>query len=220
MRFSVGAVNVRTGNLVYFDNERHTIRPEHVMASGSLPPGFPAVEIEGELYWDGGLVSNTPLQWVVEHGPRQDTIAFQVDLWSERGELPRNLADVAARQKEIQYASRTRAHTEQFKQYQRARHALANLLSKLPANLLGSEEASMLSSIADHKVYKLVHLIYRAKQHEAHSKDYEFSRLSMEEHWRAGYFDAVRTLRHPEALSRPDDLSGVSTYDLAVDGRE
>ena len=103
MRFSVGAVNVRTGNLVYFDNEKHTIRPEHVMASGSLPPGFPAVEIEGEFYWDGGLVSNTPLQWVVEHGPRQDTIAFQVDLWSARGELPRNLADVAARQKEIQF---------------------------------------------------------------------------------------------------------------------
>ena len=78
----------------------------------------------------------------------------------------------------------------------------------------------MLSSIADHKVYKLVHLIYGSKQYETHSKDYEFSRLSMEEHWRAGYFDAVRTLRHPEALSRPDNLDGVSTYDLAIDGRE
>ena len=220
MRFSVGAVNVRTGNFVYFDNETHTIRPEHVMASGSLPPGFPAVEIEGEFYWDGGLVSNTPLQWVVEHGPRQDTIAFQVDLWNARGELPRNLADVAARQKDIQYSSRTRAHTDQFKQYQRARHTLASLLSKLPADLLGSEEATMLSSIADQKVYKLVHLIYRSRQYEDHSKDYEFSRLSMEEHWRAGYFDAVRTLRHPEALKRPDNLDGVSTYDLAVDGRE
>ena len=142
MRFSVGAVNVRTGNFVYFDNETHTIRPEHVMASGSLPPGFPAVEIEGEFYWDGGLVSNTPLQWVVEHGPRQDTLAFQVDLWSARGELPRNLADVATRQKEIQYSSRTRAHTDQFKQYQRARHTLASLLSKLPADLLDSEEAT------------------------------------------------------------------------------
>jgi NTE family protein len=220
MRFSVGAVNVRTGNLVYFDNETHTIRPEHVMASGSLPPGFPAVEIEGEFYWDGGLVSNTPLQWVVEHGPRQDTIAFQVDLWSARGEIPRNLADVTARQKEIQYSSRTRAHTDQFKQYQRARHTLANLLAKLPADLVGGEEARMLSSIADHKVYKLVHLIYGSKQYETHSKDYEFSRLSMDEHWRAGYFDAVRTLRHPEALSRPDNQDGVSTYDLAVDGQE
>ena len=86
MRFSVGAVNVRTGNFVYFDNQTHTIRPEHVIASGSLPPGFPAVEIEGEFYWDGGLISNTPLQWVVEQGPRQDTLAFQVDLWSARGE--------------------------------------------------------------------------------------------------------------------------------------
>ncbi|MFA1624326.1 patatin-like phospholipase family protein [Rhizobium mongolense] len=220
MRFSVGAVNVRTGNLVYFDNETHTIRPEHVMASGSLPPGFPAVEIEGEFYWDGGLVSNTPLQWVVEQGPRQDTIAFQVDLWSARGEIPRNLADVAARQKEIQYSSRTRAHTDQFKQYQRARHTLANLLAKLPADLVGGEEARMLSSIADHKVYKLVHLIYGSKQYETHSKDYEFSRLSMEEHWRAGYFDAVRTLRHPEALRRPDNQDGVGTYELGFDGQE
>lgn len=82
MRFSVGAVNVRTGNFVRFDSATRTIRPEHVMASGSLPPGFPAVEIEGEHYWDGGLISNTPLQWVFEHGQRQDTLAFQVDLWS------------------------------------------------------------------------------------------------------------------------------------------
>lgn len=220
MRFSVGAVNVRSGNFVYFDNDQHTIRPEHVMASGSLPPGFPAVEIDGEFYWDGGLISNTPLQWVVEHGARQDTLAFQVDLWSARGEFPRNLSEVATRQKEIQYASRSRAHTDQFKQYQRARHTLASLLSKLPPELLDSEEATALSSIADHKVYKLVHLIYRSKQHEGHSKDYEFSRLSMEEHWRAGYLDAVRTLRHPEALQRPDNLEGVSTYDLAEDGRE
>ena len=120
MRFSVGAVNVRTGNFVYFDNKTHTIRPEHVTASGSLPPGFPAVEIEGEYYWDGGLISNTPLQWVVEYGPRQDTLTFQVDLWSARGELPGNLADVVTRQKEIQYSSRTRAKTDEFKRYQRA----------------------------------------------------------------------------------------------------
>ena len=162
MRFSVGAVNVRTGNFVYFDNETHTIRPEHVMASGSLPPGFPAVEIEGEFYWDGGLISNTPLQWVVEQGPRQDTLAFQVDLWSARGEVPGNLAEVVMRQKEIQYSSRTRANTDQFKQHQRARKTLASLLSKLPADLLASEEARMLSSIADQKVYSLVQLIYRS----------------------------------------------------------
>ncbi|MBV8800245.1 MAG: patatin-like phospholipase family protein [Alphaproteobacteria bacterium] len=219
-RFSVGAVNIRTGNFVYFGNQQHKIGPEHVMASGSLPPGFPAVEIEGEFYWDGGLISNTPLQWVVEQGARQDTLAFQVDLWSARGDLPRNFGDVAMRQKEIQYSSRTRANTDQFKQQQRARKALAKLLPKLPPDLLASEETRMLRSLADDHMYSLVHLIYRSKRHEAHSKDYEFSRLSMEEHWRAGYHDAIRTLRHPEALQPPRNQEGVSTFDLAVDGRE
>ena len=220
MRFSVGAVNVRTGNFVYFDNQQHTIRPEHVIASGALPPGFPAVEIEGEFYWDGGLISNTPLQWVVEQDVRQDTLAFQVDLWSARGELPGNIADVVMRQKEIQYSSRTRANTDQFKKNQRARKALANLLSQLPNDLLAGEEARTLRTLADDHVYSLVHLIYRGRHHEGHSKDFEFSRLSMEEHWRAGYQDAVRTLRHPEALQRPRNLDGVSTFDLAMDGRE
>jgi NTE family protein len=115
MRFSVSAVNVQTGNLDRFDNATRTICPEHVMSSGSLPPGFPAVEIAGENYWDGGLISNTPLQWVFEHSQHQDTLAFQVDLWSARGEIPGDLAEVATRQKEIQYASRTRANTDQFK---------------------------------------------------------------------------------------------------------
>jgi NTE family protein len=219
-RLSVGAVNARTGNFVYFDNMTHTIGPEHVMASGSLPPGFPAALIEGEYYWDGGLISNTPLQWVVDYGPRQDTLAFQVDLWSARGELPRNLAEVATRQKEIQYSSRTRAKTDQFKRMQQMRRALAGLLAKLPENLRQGDEVKMLNAAACHKVYNIVHLIYRAKNYEGHAKDYEFSRLSMEEHWRAGYHDAVRTLRHPEVLARPTNRDGVFTFDLARDGRE
>jgi NTE family protein len=107
MRFSVGTVNIRTGNFVYFDSTTHTIRPEHIIASGALPPGFPPVEVDGELYWDGGLVSNTPLQWVVEGETRQDTLAFQVDLWSSHGEMPKDMSDVLVRQKEIQYSSRT-----------------------------------------------------------------------------------------------------------------
>jgi NTE family protein len=220
MRFSVGAVNVRSGNFVYFDNTTREIRPEHVMASGSLPPGFPAIEIEGEYYWDGGLISNTPLQWVVEHGPRQDTLAFQVDLWSARGEFPADLAEVATRQKEIQYSSRTRANTNQFKLQQRMRCALGRLLEKLPEELKASEEVKTLRPLADRKVYSIVHLIYRSKHYEGNSKDYEFSRLTMEEHWRAGYHDAVRTLRHDEVFERPDNLEGVSTFDIAVDGRE
>jgi NTE family protein len=220
LRFSVGAVNVRTGNFVYFDTKTHTIRPEHVMASGALPPGLPAIEIEGEHYWDGGLVSNTPLQWVVESEPRHDTLAFQVDLWSARGDFPRNLLEVMTREKEIRYSSRTRAGTDQFNHVQRLRRAVADLLEKLPEDLRNSPEAKLLGTAADRKVYNIIHLIYRAKNYEGHSKDYEFSRLSMEEHWRAGYHDARRTLRHPEVLKRPTNHAGVLTFDLAAHGRE
>jgi NTE family protein len=220
MRFSVGAVNVRSGNFVYFDNTTHTIGPEHIMASAALPPGFPPVEIQGEHYWDGGLVSNTPLQWVVDSDPHLDTLAFQVDLWNARGELPRTIAEVATRQKEIQYSSRTRAGTDNFKYVQRLRRALSDLFDKLPEDLQNGPEAQMLRPVGDHKVYNIVHLIYRAKNYEGHSKDYDFSRASMQEHWRAGYHDAIRTLRHPEVLERPTNREGVFTFDLSHDGRE
>ena len=218
MRFSVGAVNVRSGNFVYFDTATHTIGSQHIMASAALPPGFPAVEIEGEHYWDGGLISNTPLQWVVHNEARRDTLAFQVDLWSSRGELPRTMAEVQTRQKEIQYSSRTRAGTDNFKHIQRLRRAMADLFEKLPEALRNGPEAQLLRPAADHKVYNIVHLIYRAKNYEGHSKDYEFSRASMQEHWRAGYDDAVRTLRHPEVLERPSNHEGVFTFDLDRDG--
>ena len=219
-RFSAGAVNVRTGNFVYFDTTTHTIAPEHVMASGALPPGFPAVEIDGEHYWDGGLVSNTPLQWVIESSPRrQDTLAFQVDLWSSQGTLPRNLAEVATRHKEIQFSSRTRASTSQFKNVHRVQRALDALLRRLPADP-ENDDLKILKSVASDKVYNIIQLIYRARNYEGHSKDYEFSRLSMQDHWRAGYHDAVRTLRHPDVLARPTSLDGVFTFDLERDGRE
>jgi NTE family protein len=220
-RFSAGAVNVRTGNFVYFDTTTHEIGPEHVMASGALPPGFPAIEIDGEHYWDGGLVSNTPLQWVIESNPRrQDTLVFQVDLWSSQGELPRNLAEVATRHKEIQFSSRTRASTGQFKSVHRVQRALAALLRRLPADFEENDDLKILKSVASDKIYNIIQLIYRARNYEGHSKDYEFSRLSMQEHWRAGYHDAVRTLRHPEVLASPTSLDGVFTFDLERDGRE
>jgi NTE family protein len=220
-RFSAGVVNVRSGNFAYFDTTTHKIAAEHVMASGALPPGFPAVEIDGEQYWDGGLVSNTPLQWVIDSNPsRQDTLSFQVDLWSAQGVAPRNLAEVATRHKEIQFSSRTRASTAQFKSVHRVQRALAALLRRLPANLKENDDLKILKSVASDKVYNIIHLIYRAQNYEGHSKDYEFSRLSMQDHWRAGYHDALRTLRHPEVLARPTSLDGVFTFDLERDGRE
>lgn len=130
------------------------------------------------------------------------------------------MSEVVTRQKEIQYSSRTLTNTDQIKELQRVRRALANPLSKLPADLLASEEAATLNAIADEKVFNLVHLIYRSRHYDSHSKDYEFSCLSMEDHWRAGYHDAVRTLRHHEVLERPRSRDGVFTFDLAVNGRE
>jgi NTE family protein len=213
-RYSAGAVNVRSGNFQYFDTAAQTIDASHVLASGALPPGFPAVEIDHEYYWDGGLVSNTPLQWALEFGPREDTLAFEVDLWSARGRFPRNLADVGTRQKEIIYSSRTRENTDQFKQLQCLRHAVAKLLDCLPDGEKQSTVAQRLATFADHKVYNIVHLIYRSKAYEGQSRDYEFSRRSMEDHWQAGLIDTRRTLKHPEIFERPTDHEGVVTFDF------
>ncbi len=220
MRFSVGAVNVRTGNFAYFDTTTHKIGPAHVVASGSLPPGFPATEIDGEHYWDGGIVSNTPLQWVLDSSPRQDTLAFQVDLWNARGALPRDLNEADLRQKEIRFSSRTRAGTDQFQKAQMLRRACVQLLKQLPAKLLNEPHTRLLAKEADEHVFNIIHMIYHAKSYEGTTKDFEFSRRTMEEHWQAGYTDAVRTLGHPEVLQRPDNASGVRTFDLARDGRK
>jgi NTE family protein len=215
MRFSVGAVNVKTANFVYFDSTTHRIGPAHIIASGSLPPGFPATEIDGEYYWDGGLVSNTPLQWVLDSRPRLDTLAFQIDLWSARGELPLNLGEAEVRLKEIQFSSRTRAATDQYKRAQRLRIAVAILLEDIPAELRDHPEVQMLAAEADEKVCNIVHLIYNAKNYEGIAKDYEFSRRTMQEHWAAGYEDVVNAISHPEVMQLPDKMEGVRTFDWA-----
>lgn len=219
MRFSVGAVNIHTGNFTYFDTTTHRIGPQHIVASGSLPPGFPPTEVDGEFYWDGGIVSNTPLDWVLDSQPRHDTLAFQVDLWSARGEFPRDLSEAAVRLKDIQYSSRTRASTDQFRIKQALRRAASVVLPRLPASVRQLPEALLLEAAACHKVFNIVQLIYRARSYEGATKDTEFSRRTMEEHWTSGYDDAVRTLSHPEVLRRPDSPDGVFTFDLGRDGR-
>jgi NTE family protein len=218
MRLSVGAVNVRTGRLVYFDSDTHKIRPEHVMASGALPPGFPAIEIEGDPYWDGGVVSNTPLQLVADSEPRRDTLAFQVDLWSAYGDVPGTISEVLTRQKDIQYSSRTRYSSDRFGQMQKLRNALASLLEKLPDDLRAGAEAELLAQVADRCVYNLVQLTYRSNRYEGQSKDVEFSRRSMEEHWLSGYDQTVQALRHPEVLQRPNNVEGLAIFDFAEHG--
>ncbi len=213
MRFSVGAVNVRTGNFAYFDTINEKIRVEHVMASGALPPAFPAVEIDGELYWDGGMVTNTPLDWVLSNRRDISTLVLQVDLWSARGEIPADLAEVGTRMKDIQYSSRTRAATDLFKYRQKLRAALYTLMQKMPPELADTPEAKLLRSETGPAAYNIVQLIYRSASYESQSKDYEFSRSTMEEHWKAGYSDAHATLSHRQVLTLPSRASDVRVFD-------
>ena len=214
VRLSVGAVNVKTGNFTYFDTESVQVRPEHIMASCALPPGFPPVEIDGEFFWDGGVVSNTPLQYVLDFEPRADTLAFQVDLWCARGPFPNNLGEVIERQKDISYSSRTRQNTDQIARAQKLRSAIDRLLAKLPQELAADPEIAVLDQYRSQAVMKIVQLIYHGKDYETFSKDYEFSRLSMREHWQAGYDNVVETLSHPDWLAPPSHREAVQTHDV------
>lgn len=213
-RVSVGAVNIRCGNLVYFDTAQRRLRAEHFMASGALPPGFPAVEIDGEHYWDGGMVSNTPLSRVLSSEPRRDTLTFQVDLWSAKGRLPYDLMEVASRQKDIQYSSRTRAITNHMMQVQKMRQALQQLMEKLPKEARNDPEVKAMADLACHRAHNIVHLIYQSKAFESHSKDYEFGLGAMREHWQSGLEDIRRTLADPRRLDRPAPELGMITHDI------
>ncbi|CAD6540825.1 hypothetical protein LMG27952_03648 [Paraburkholderia hiiakae] len=215
MRVSVGAVNVANGNFVYFDNTRLTLRPEHFMASGSLPPGFAPVEIDGEYFWDGGVVSNTPLQEVLSAAPRRDTLVFQVDLWSAQGPVPTTLDNVTMRTKDIQYSSRTRLVTDMLLREQRYRRLLGDLLQQVPAEARkGSKLCEIAAELACRKRYNVLQLIYRQQKYERGNKDYQFGRSAMHAHWATGLDDIRRTLSNEAWLDMPDNHAGFVTHDI------
>jgi NTE family protein len=213
-RLSVGAVNVRLGNFVYFDNTRQRIGPEHIMASGALPPGFPAVVIEGDAFWDGGLVSNTPLTQVLADNGEGDTLVFQVDLFSSRGQLPRDLFEVESRRKQIVFSSRTRLNTDHFREMHTLKRAIVELFEAVPPDRRQDERLRLLRDLGRNHNVSIVHLIYRPRGYELYSSDYEFSRASMEEHWQAGFDSTCRSLRSPDWHLPPDPADGVWGFDL------
>ncbi len=217
VRLSVGAVNVKTGNFEYFDNTEREIRPEHIMASAALPPGFPPVEIDGAYYWDGGLVSNTPLDYVLEKENKEDLLIFQIDLFSARGPLPKTVNEAEEREKDIRYSSRTRLNTDVNKKIYNTKMAARALIEKLPENFKSDPLVIALREITKENAVTVVHLIYRSKIHEASSKDYNFSRMGMIEHWEAGARDVDRSMTHPEWLQRPQSGQTMVTYDLCGD---
>ena len=215
MRLSVGAVSVTRGNFCYFDTSEQRLDARHIMASGALPPGFPPIEIDGEHYWDGGLVSNTPLQYVLDEPGRRPRLVFQVDLFAARGDMPATLAEASEREKDIRYSSRTRLNTTDELRRQATVQAAQRLLARLPPRLRDDPDARLLAAIPCEASVDVVHLIYRSKHYESHSKDYEFSRASMLEHWAAGRADTQTTLEDPRWLGRDRRDTGVRVYDLA-----
>jgi NTE family protein len=204
VRFSVGAVNVESGNFYYFDTHdpqgRQTIDARHVMASGALPPGFAPVEINGKHYWDGGLVSNTPLAYVLDN-QTSDMLAFQVDLFPARGDLPTKFADVLSREKDIRYSSRTRQVTDYYLKLRREHAALRNVLAMLPPEMCSMPDVQRMRALVEDNAVNIVHLIYNVQKWESGMRDFEFSRATMDMHWNQG-IEAVQA-----AMSKGDLLA-------------
>lgn len=214
VRLSVGAVEIESGNFHYFDTASERIDARHIMASGALPPGLPPVEIDGKYYWDGGLVSNTPLTHVLDH-QREAMLVFQVDLFSASAAMPRTITDVMAREKEIRFSSRTRQVSAERMRLRQEREAIRKVLAKLPAELADDPDVAALRAAADERPVSLVHLIYRANAWEGGSRDFEFSARSMREHWEMGRVDTARTMENARLIAG-DIIDGrTSTFDLA-----
>jgi NTE family protein len=217
VRLSLGAVNVRTGASVYFDNHHTRIGADHVRASGSLPPGFPPVTIDGEQYWDGGIVSNSPLAYVAEQQPRSRVLVVAVDVFNARGELPRNLDQVMERAKDIQYASKMRVNTDRLRELGEMRAALGRLLGKLPSGLKDDPDVQKVAPLCDEREYTIARIINRRTTKSGNTKDYEFSRATVNEAWAAGLEDVRRSAANIEWIQPTDLGPGVRVYDLPPD---
>ena len=214
VHFAVGAVNVLSGNFLYFDNKNEVIGPEHVMASGALPPALPMVKIGTDHFWDGGIVSNTPLQHLLDQDDKLNSLVFQVDLFSARGVLPRDIQEVMARHKDIVYSSRTRHNTDVYMRMNNLKADYYKALLKIPDDQLSDHERGMRDALADLPEITILQLIYQQKAYEGDSKDHEFSATSMREHWQSGLEDTRRTLKRRDWLALPPDGMGIVVHDV------
>jgi NTE family protein len=214
MRFTVLATNVRSGTPAYFDNREQTIAAAHILASASLPPSFPPTEIDGQYYWDGGVISNSPMQFVVDNRGRHTALVFQVDLWDANGEMPLDIPSANLRAMEIHSASRINLSIDQYKKTQKFRHALHRFLDQLPEQCQDDPEVQFLSEQARGKLATIVQLKYQSNKFESAGKMFEFSRLAMEEHWRAGYDDTKAALKEPGVLELPQASEAARIFDV------
>lgn len=214
IRLTVNAVKVTSGQLVSFDSMKQTIGVEHVMASGALPPGFPPIRIEGELYWDGGLYSNTPLETVLNDTPQVDTLCFMVDLWNATGPEPTSLEHVQTRQKDIMYASRSKRHIEAYLQTHQLQHTVRELYERLPDKLKTKDDKELMAALASDSTIHIVRLPYGGQDWNMASKDINFSKGSLDWRWQQGYGDATRAIQQAGWLSDSRAHTGIVVHDI------
>jgi NTE family protein len=214
VRLTVNAVKVTSGDLVSFDNVGQTIAVEHVMASGALPPGFPPVRIGGELYWDGGLYSNTPLETVLNDAPQMDTLCFMVDLWSANGPEPTTLDQVQTRQKDVMFASRSKRHIDAYLQTHKLQRTIRDLYDRLPDELQSKADDEVLAELGCATTMHVVRLPYAGRDWHMASKDINFSRGSIAWRWEQGYRDASRAIQQAGWLTATPENVGVIVHEL------
>jgi NTE family protein len=217
-RFTVGAVNVRSGQMRYFDSRDTPISCDHVLASGALPPAFPAIRIADDPYWDGGVYSNTPIEAVFDDHPRRDSVIFAVQMWHATGPEPESIWQVFSRQKDIQYASRTDSHIIRQGQMHHLRHLVRELIEMLPESARDTPKVRELSEHGCGTTMHIVRLNAPRLPGEDHTRDIDFTRAGIEARWQAGYADTVRMLARRPWDDPVDPLIGVAVHDS--DGQE
>lgn len=215
MRISVGAANVCTSQMHYFDSREQVFCVDHVMASGALPPAFPPVRVEGELYWDGGILSNTPLEAIFDDNPRRDALVFSVHLWNPDGPEPVTMQEVLGRQKEVQFASRSRSQVQRQRQIHKLRHVIANLAQRLPESVRNNNEVAALTGYGCTTQMHVVALLVPALPEEDHTKDLDFSGGSIRARWAAGYAQTQMALEQAPWNEPVDPLEGVILHRFA-----
>ena len=214
-RLTVGAAHVRTSQMKYFDSRDGKLGVKHIMASGALPPAFPAIRIDGELYWDGGILSNTPTEAVFDDNPRKDSLIFAVHMWNPSGAEPTTMAEVLNRQKDVQYSSRIASHIARQQQAHRLRHIIRQLAARIPQGERGSETVRELASYGCSTQMHVVRLLAPQLDRETHTKDIDFSPSGIRQRWEAGYAHTAAVVDRRPWVGEFDPLSGVILHEQA-----
>jgi NTE family protein len=212
MRLTVGAVNACSGEMRYFDSRHEKLDVDHVLASGALPPAFPAVRIDGEPYWDGGIYSNTPIEAVLDDVPRRDSLIFAVNVWHPKGPEPASIWDVMSRQKDIQYASRADSHILRQKQLHRLRHVIRELSKQIPASRRDTAHCRELAAWGCSTTMHVAHLVAPRLADEDHTKDIDFTPSGLRARREAGYADTARMIERAPWRRPADPIEGVIEY--------